>query len=226
VLERFAQWAPTAPDCVTTSLRIMQIPDMPEVPELIRGRAIVMLDGAVNGDLERAAEILAPMRELQPELDLFGVMPAPALVRLHQDPEEPMPVASATTNLGTLDGAAIDALLAACGPDAPPTPLLGVELRQLGGALGRPQAGAGALSHLHGEYVLFAFGLAMPGTHEAARAVVDAMSPWASGSLYLNFAETEADAAAAYSAQAWERLRGLRAAVDPDGLMRGNHPIR
>jgi FAD/FMN-containing dehydrogenase len=30
----------------------------------------------------------------------------------------------------------------------------------------------------------------------------------------------------AFSAEAWARLRALRAAVDPAGILRANHPIR
>ena len=38
--------------------------------------------------------VLDALRALQPELDTFANVPAPTLVRLHQDPEEPMPYVS------------------------------------------------------------------------------------------------------------------------------------
>ena len=50
VLTAWAEWAVDAPDHVTTSFRIMQLPPLPEIPEPIRGRSIVMIDGAVQGD--------------------------------------------------------------------------------------------------------------------------------------------------------------------------------
>ena len=40
--------------------------------------------------------MIAPLRALGPEMDTFAMVPAPALVRLHQDPEEPMPYVSDT----------------------------------------------------------------------------------------------------------------------------------
>jgi FAD/FMN-containing dehydrogenase len=91
VLTAWADWSVDAPDEVTTSFRILQLPPIPEIPEPIRGRNLVMIDGAVLADDERAEEILAPLRALEPEIDMFGRMPAPALVRIHGDPEGPTP---------------------------------------------------------------------------------------------------------------------------------------
>src|SRR5215213_3648122 len=85
VLRTFAAWAAGAPDHVTTSLRIMQFPVMDEIPEPLRGRSVVMIDGAVQGD----PAVLEPLRALAPEIDTFATVPAASLVRLHQDPEEP-----------------------------------------------------------------------------------------------------------------------------------------
>ena len=51
-----------------------------------------------------------------------------------------------------------------------------------------------------------------------ARAVRDRLG-------YLNFVEQPTDAARFYAEADYARLRAVRAAVDPDGLMVGNHPI-
>ena len=34
---------------------------------------------------------MKPLRELRPEIDTFGTVPATALARLHLDPEDPVP---------------------------------------------------------------------------------------------------------------------------------------
>ena len=49
---------------------------MPELPPFLRGRNIVVIDGAVVENEERAAEILAPLRALGPEMDTFADDPA------------------------------------------------------------------------------------------------------------------------------------------------------
>ena len=52
-----------------------------------------------------------------------------------------------------------------------------------------------------------------------------AMAPYGHGGSYLNFAEHRVDTRSAYSADAYERLRAIRAQVDPGGLFRANHVI-
>ncbi len=114
VLTTWAEWALDAPDEVTTSFRIMQIPDMPQVPAPMRGRQIVLVDGAVQGADHHA--ILAPLRALEPELDTFATVPAASLIRLHQDPEEPTPFTSESALIAELPPAAIRALIMLAGP--------------------------------------------------------------------------------------------------------------
>jgi FAD/FMN-containing dehydrogenase len=230
VLSRWAEWAPGAPDAVTTSLRILQIPPIPEIPEPVRGRSLVVIDGAVLADNPDAERILAPLRELGPELDTFTRLPAPALVRLHMDPEGPTPVVSGSRMLAGLPPAAIDAVIATAGPDSGTSLLVAAELRQLGGALGRPAPGAGALPMLAGSFLAFTCGIAA--TPELAaqgltdtRRVIDALAPFASGREYLNFVEHPSDAASGYDPASWARLRAVRAAVDPTGFFVSNHPV-
>ncbi len=43
--------------------------------------------------------------------------------------------------------------------------------------------------------------------------------------LWLNFAETNRDASTLWSEQAYHRLRRVKAAVDPDDVIRSNHPV-
>jgi FAD/FMN-containing dehydrogenase len=229
VLPRWAEWAVTAPDAVTTSFRILQVPPLPTVPEPVRGRSVVMIDGAVLADDEVAEAILAPLRALRPEIDTFRRVPASSLVRLHMDPEGPTPGVSATTMLGELPPAAIDAFIAAAGPGSGSV-LLAAELRQLGGALGRPAEGAGALPSLDAQFLLFGVAiapdpdLARIGRGHAER-LVSALTPWGAGRQYLNFVEEPIDAANGYRPENWTRLRAIRDAVDPDGVFHANHPV-
>ena len=59
----------------------------------------------------------------------------------------------------------------------------------------------------------------------ASRRSTDALAPWETGSAYLNFVEEPADPAKFYSADAYARLRRVKAEVDPEGRFRGNHAI-
>jgi hypothetical protein len=229
VLREWAAWAPGAPDEITTSIRAMRLPPLPELPDFLRGRAVAIVDGAVLGSDERAQEILAGLRALDPELDTFARVPAKSLVRLHMDPEGGTPAVSDSAMLGSFPAAAVDAFLAEAGPDAQSSLLL-AELRQLGGALGRPHEGGGVLNHLEAQFV--SMGIAIAGTpemaaqgHADAVRFTDALRPFANGRQYLNFAENPVDVSTGYRAEAWTQLKGVRCAVDPHGLFVANHPI-
>ncbi|CAN7251517.1 FAD-binding oxidoreductase [Knoellia sp. LjRoot47] len=229
VVRAWAQWTRTAPDEVTTSLRVLSFPPLPELPPFLSGRQLVVIDGAVLADDASAETLLAPLRALGPEMDTFARVPSASLTRLHMDPEGPTPAVASTTVLAELPEEAIEAFLGQVGPGST-TSLLAAELRQLGGALARRDPAGGALSHLQGAYA--GFFVAIAATPEMAaqgradgQALVDALRPWANGRSVLNFSESETDASTAYDRGSWERLRTVRAAVDPDGLFAANHPV-
>jgi len=227
VLQAWREWTAGAPESVTTSARIMQFPPMEELPPFLRGRGVVLIDGAIVEETERAAELLAPLRALGPEMDTFEDIPPVGLSRIHMDPEQPMPGISDSMMLDRLDAETVDRLVDATGPGSG-SPLLMVELRHLGGALGR-YAG-GALSRFEGEYLYFAAGIPMDpavvAALEAHFAIVgSALAPASSGRQYLNFAERPHDPVAFYGEETYARLREVKAEVDPLEVFRGNHEI-
>jgi FAD/FMN-containing dehydrogenase len=227
VLTAWHEWARTAPDNVTTSFRIMQLPPAEFVPEPIRGRQLVVIDGAVTGD--DAEAVIAPLRALAPEMDTFATVPASALTRIHQDPEDPVPYVSESALVESLTPEAIQTIVELAGPGSG-SPLLLLELRQLGGAVGRVTAGHGALPRLEGEFVLFMLGMAMSPEMAAAAVehagrVKDALAAFLAGGHYLNFAEYKVDPAASYGAFTYRRLRVTKRRVDPDNVIRANHEI-
>jgi FAD/FMN-containing dehydrogenase len=225
VLDAWSAWAVTAPDHVTTSLRVMQLPPLEELPEFLRGRSIVMIDGAVQGD----PAVLAPLRALAPEIDTFDAVPASALARLHQDPEDPMPSVGETALIEALPAEAVRALLAVAGPGSG-SPLEVVELRQAGGALRRVQPGHGAAAGVNANFVLFAGALALDPEMAAAKlaamhALKAALEPWTNDGHYLNFAEEQVDVSRSFDRESWARLRAVKNRLDPDDVVHANHAI-
>ena len=94
----------------------------------------------------------------------------------------------------------------------------------------RVRPGSGALAAVDAEYALFAVGMAPTPAAGAAvgtavQAVKSAMSPWAAGQMYLHLADTPRDPRSFWTAEAYERLRRVKAAVDPDDIIRSNHPV-
>jgi hypothetical protein len=229
VLRTWAAWAPGAPDEITTSFRILNLPELPDIPEPFRGRSLAVIDGAVLGTDEQGREILGDLRALAPELDTFGRVPAAALARLHMDPEGPTPAVSDTSTLDGFPDAAVEAFLEAAGPESGSSLLL-AELRQMGGALGRPHTGGGALSMVDAEFVSFAAAIAATPEmgeqgHADAVRLTTALAPWGNGRSYLNFAENPVDPSTGYTESVWRQLAGVRSAVDPSGVFVANHRV-
>ena len=199
VLKVWAEWAPGAPDEITTSARILQFPPIPEIPDFLRGRNLVMIDGAHCGSAEEAEEELRPFRELGPELDMWGTMPTPGLVQVHGDPEHPTPVVSDHRMLRELPPEAVETFVGVSGPGSG-SPLLFTELRQFGGAIARPPQAPSAIGALSDPFCMFALGLAMDpdgarAVAEHAAKVCETMAPWAGERRYFNFADRPADGA-------------------------------
>ncbi|MCV2491622.1 FAD-binding oxidoreductase [Geodermatophilus sp. YIM 151500] len=228
VLPAWVAWCADAPEEATTSFRLLQAPAVDEVPAGLRGRRLVVVDGAVLGDDDAAAELLAPLRALTPEFDTVTRVPASTLVRLHLEPEGPTPGYASSMLLTGLPDAAIAAVVEAAGPRSG-TSLTVAELRQLGGRLGRPDPAGGALSYLDGEFL--ALGLALgddPAGWEQLRADTDrfltAVTPWASGRHYLPMLDDATDTRKVFPPGVHARLSEIRRRVDPTGLFLDPHP--
>ena len=229
VYKAWRDWTGTAPDEVTSMARMIQFPPMPDVPEPLQGRHMMVVSAAYVGGAEEGAAVLGPLRDLDPEMDMFGPMPLEGLMRLHGDPEEPMPFASDHALVDELPDEAIDALVAEAGAGSG-SPLMIVEFRQLGGALGRTPEGAGALDRVDGKFLAFTGALTPePAAFEpAARAAREAMAllaPYSRGRTYLNFSERVTNTRSAYSVETHQRLQDVKRRVDPDSVLHGNHRI-
>jgi FAD/FMN-containing dehydrogenase len=217
------------PDELTTVGRYLRLPPAPHVPEHLRGRSFVVVEVVHLGEPAQADELLAPLRALGPEMDTIRRIPTPALAHMHMDPEQRVPVAGDGLLLRSLPPEAIETLVSTSGAVSP-SPLVSLELRHLGGELRRPRPENGALAAVDAEYVLFAVGIAP--TPEAAvhvrahlEVVVEALRPWAAERSYLNFTEARRDPQAFWTPDAHERLRRIKATVDPQHLIRSNHPV-
>jgi FAD/FMN-containing dehydrogenase len=232
VLRAWAEWTRTVPDEMTSVGRILQIPDLPFAPEPLRGRNIVAVEVAYTGteDQERiGAELVRPFRDLAPEMDMVATMPAPDMVRLHQDPEPPMPGVGGHVMIDEITPEAMSAFVELLGPRSG-SPFLSAEMRHLGGGAGRPAPDGGALSHLDGEGAVFVIGVPMhPEHHELlvrdAKRVQTGLERFGSGRLYRNFVEEQSSAARFHADDRLARLRALRRRFDPATQVMANHPI-
>jgi FAD/FMN-containing dehydrogenase len=229
VLAAWRDWADGVPDEMTSLGRLLNVPPLPQVPEPVRGMSFVVVEGAFLGGEAEGAELLAPLRELGPGMDTFATIAPPGLVALHMDPPEPVPGEGDGVIVERLTDDDIQAVLDITGPGTG-SPLLSVEFRALGGALGRTDPDGGAANAVEGAYAEFAVGMAMtPDMHRAVAERVDALNaalaPCATGKRYMNFCERPTDRGTMFPADTYRRLCEVKRAYDPDEVFVANHPI-
>jgi FAD binding domain len=226
----YRDWTAEQPDEVTSVIRFITPPPIPDVPEPLRGTPLLTIDGACIGTREEGEAAFAPLREIgEAIMDTFEWMPTAGLSRIHMDPESPVPAIGEGELVRELPDEAIDAWVGAVGPGSG-SPLLLSELRHLGGALGRPAENGGALSRLDAGFAVYSVG--MPMTPELGAAIpghlakiAETMQPWAPGGGYYNFTEGSCDVDEILPPDVCERLAEVKRRWDPEGRVVANHSV-
>jgi FAD/FMN-containing dehydrogenase len=212
VVEAYRALTADAPDELTAWLSLAQPPG---------SDPIVAVDVTYLGDEARARTLLAPLDGLpDPLSDTRTPMTVAELGSITGEPTDPAPALSRTELLTALDDDAVHALL-----DTPIAPLLGVQVRHLGGALARPSDSPhGPLDEPYAVYLLgLALGPDMTAAVRARQAALADALP-TSGRKPVTFLGPDEGLADALGAAALERLRALKAERDPRGVLRSNFP--
>jgi len=221
-------WTETAANEATTSLRLMNLPPLPEIPEPLKNGQILVLDGAITmqtrEDLAYGADLaeslLEPLREaVTPVMDTWRLGTARDLPATHMDPPDPMPFLTDHFLLERFDDAAIGAWLEA-GTD---TVLAAAELRQLGGAFAAGPADGGAFNAVRGQFAAFNAGVtAGPATPEIVvahqRRIREALAGYDTGFTAPTFVEERDSRHRAFPADVEARVEAIRARFDPTGI--------
>ncbi len=230
ILNAWREWVEDTPVEVTSVGRLLQFPPFPDVPEPLRGQSFVIVEAAYIGTEEDGAALLQPLRELGPALDTFAMIPVEELRHLHMDPPQPVPGVGDGMSLADVTPETVNALVAVAGPCSG-SPLISVEVRQLGGALAEESPDQGAVGALDAGFALFAVGMA--GDAESAsfvearvEALRSALAPWVADRGYFNFADTPVDGESLFPPETYRGLQWVKAAYDPGELFRASHPIR
>jgi FAD binding domain len=115
LLRAWRDWSAGAPETITTTFRLLRLPPRPEVPEPLRAVQTVCIDGVALRPAD-AVTLEQRLRSVSvPILGGFGPMPSADVVRLHGDPEDPVPAIVDGILLDRLDDRAIEAFLQVAG---------------------------------------------------------------------------------------------------------------
>ena len=230
VVDAYREWTAAAPDDLSATVKLMRVPPIPDIPEPLRGRELVAVGMSVLGDEATCRDLVAPMRDVAPTyLDTVETIPAGGLPFVAGDPPNPVPGQGDGLLVTELPAEATDTYVELAGPGAT-TPLLFLELRQLGGALLQRSPDDGAAEANEGAFGCY--GVGMPISPEVQQAITAAlgevkerMAPWASPKSQLNFAEAQPGTRDSFPDATADRLARIKADYDPEGLIVGNHAV-
>jgi FAD/FMN-containing dehydrogenase len=228
------KWAAGAPWEASTSLRVLRLPDVPDVPPALRAGPVLAVDGAILGDPEdisvaeqQAADLLEPLRAVaEPLMDTWQLTTPGAVLATHMDPDEPVPAHGDSMLLTELGRDGIAEFLRVLG-DGADTPLVVAGLRQLGGAFAEPDPDGGVLSHLDAAYVYSGAGIPLDAEtaariSESFQTVRTALRPWDTGGTAPTFVESVHQPQGHLTDEQVVEVDRIRAQVDPEGLFRGD----
>ncbi|MGW2024920.1 FAD-binding oxidoreductase [Streptomyces decoyicus] len=155
-LAAYLDWTATVPDELTSSLALIVYPDLPQLPEPLRGRYLAQIRIAYTGSAEEGERLVAPLRAVGPRVsDELREMPYADSHTIHRDPSDPHAYNGDNALLSGLDAAALHRVAALTGPDAPV--MCVVQLNHLGGAMakrGGPDEVAGSVGHRDARFAL------------------------------------------------------------------------
>ncbi|UXW84664.1 FAD-binding protein [Microbacterium azadirachtae] len=214
----FAEHAPATLNVFTNSMRM---PDAPMLPEEIRGRSFLSVqalssDGPADAFLDALRGAAAVQREL------VGPTSPATLAAASGEPTDPTPGRGAALALAQLDDATISALVDF--RQAPEQwPIVGIDLRMLGGALDSPRrAGFSSLASagwlLHALVPVFPEAPAEPGDASIA-GLLALLAPAAADRTIPTFLAPGQTLEHCGTAADIDRLRAVRASADPDGIL-------
>jgi FAD/FMN-containing dehydrogenase len=235
VLQRYRVWIETLPDEMTTSAVLMNVPPLPDVPDMLRGKSFVIVRGCYVGPAAEGAALLDFWREWQPAaIDMFQEMPFTGVAGISMDPEGPVPGLGSGEWLTAMSDEAIEVMLRYGTPQGGPPAFLKTEIHHAGGRMSQAPGEGAAFSHREQRLLVHVVGIAP--TPEAVRAVHEAiagfrtgLAPVLTGATYTNFLDGEekwARTAEAFTAQALRRLQALKTEYDPQNLFRYGLDIR
>jgi FAD/FMN-containing dehydrogenase len=232
VLSRYRDFVDSMPEDLNVWSVLRKAPPLPFLPPDVHGKEVLVLAIFYAGAIEEGQRAIAPLRSFgQPCGEHVGVQPYTAW----QKTFDPLLAPGARNywkshNFAALSDDALDVLIDYAGKL--PSPECEVFLGALGGQTNHPAADAIAYGHRDVLYVMNVHARwSEPAQDDScigwARRLFDAMAPFASGSVYVNFltAEEGSRIAQAYG-QNYERLVQVKNKYDPHNLFRQNQNIR
>jgi FAD/FMN-containing dehydrogenase len=222
-----------APDELSTATVVLTAPPEEFVPEHLRMQPALGMAAMYVGDPEDGAQVLQPLKDLGPEVDLIQPMPYTAFQAI-LDPSAPKGLRNYWKGeyLTGLTDEAIDTFVEHAPGQATIAPPFNQSIIfRIGQGVTAVPDDATAFSHRDADYMFHPISCWENPDDDgkviaANRAFADAMRPFSTGAAYLNFTAEVDRVRDAYGEQKYERLVELKDKYDPENLFRLNQNIK
>jgi FAD/FMN-containing dehydrogenase len=228
VWEAYLAVTQQAPEALSVWLRLLNLPDLPFVPEPMRGRLTTAVYFTYVGDPARGERLLQPLRSTaRPLAENVGPFPISQLGAIADEPADPVPAPLGAVLMDDLGGDVQDIVAASMAE--PGSPINMVSFRHLGGALARPAVGDGAAGTLDEPYLLMAAGIgpsvtALDPVQRRIDRLLGDLSGRHRGRVPFNFSDRP-DPSDSLPEVTLTRLRAIKRVHDPYGVIRSNRPV-
>ncbi len=219
VIRRFADYALTAPDELTTIGTLMRTPPLPMVPAEMHGKPALVILACYAGDPTEGQRIIQPLRDLaEPIADLIHPMPYADIYKLGGAEGQRTPVTTKGGFMHELTDGVIDMLVENLYDGFDPFAM--IQLRPLGGAITRIPNDAMAFAHRDKAFALSLINLGVERENQQwVDRTWDTLKAHTSG-VYVNFVGDEGQRRIAdvYPAETYARLAEVKRRYDPTNL--------
>ncbi|MFC7156728.1 FAD-binding oxidoreductase [Halomarina halobia] len=230
VLREYREVAAEAPDEAAVWFVLRHAPPLPFIPEEWHGRKVLILAAFYAGDVDAGEGALRPFREIgDPIVDVVS----PHQYAAWQQAFDALLTEGARNywkshNFVEITDGMIENFVEYAA--SMPTPLSEIACAQLGGAINRVPVEATAYPHRDAEFVMnLHTRWEDPARDEEciawARELYDAMTPHATGGVYVNFVPEEVGEERAAYRENYDRMIELKNEYDPENLFRMNQNV-
>lgn len=233
VFTRFREWVKSVPEEFTSAFVIMNYPNLPAVPDFLRGKSFAMLRGCFAGPVDQGEALLRSWRDWQlPAIDDFKSLPFTQIAAISNDPVDPVPSSTTGVYLSALNDQVID-VVTRYAPASQGSPITFTEIRHAGGAISKVDSHATAYGNREAEFSLQMIGVtATPEMAANLKAhtekIKNALTGSLTGGVYPNFLDGEEAVQRirdGYAPESFQRLMELKARYDPGNLLRFSYQI-
>lgn len=231
VLRNYREFAVKAPDDLTVWVVMRKAPPLPFLPPEVHGQEVVVVPFLYAGDPARGEALVAPISRFGTPVGAhMGAQPYTAW----QQAFDPLLTPGARNywkshNFATLDDGLFDVLIGAV--RTLPTPACEIFIAALGGATSRHTADSSAYGQRDAQFSMNVHGRWDRAADdqrgvEWARTLFNAVTPFATGGVYINFmtAEEGDRVRGSYGAN-YDRLARVKRQYDANNLFRTNQNI-